>query len=227
MKLIKIITFFLTLIISLNGVAQESEPTPGFTPKSTSKAVMLSVLLPGLGQAYAGKTGRMYPYLGVEAATWTVYGIYRHYGNLREDDYQLFASTHAGIDPHGKDSDYYNHLEDYMSSEDYNEDALRESRLTMYSEPPTLYGDEDAWQWDSETSQEKYQDLKHDSWLAHKKATYTLGFAVLNRIVSAIDAARQVKIYNQTGEKSAWNIRFTPITKWDNYGGYVVFNYKR
>jgi hypothetical protein len=65
-------------------------------PKSPTKAFLLSALLPGMGELYAG-SNRGYIFLGIEAASWITFASYRASGNDKEDEMYAYADRNFSI----------------------------------------------------------------------------------------------------------------------------------
>jgi hypothetical protein len=156
---------------------------------SKTKAVLLTLLAPGAGHFYIGEKGRGEVFLGAEAAAWVGFFAFRTYAGWRKDDYIRQAEEHAGIDPEGKDDDFYGQLSFYDSREDYN------TAGRIYNPGDPYYPDtrEYYWFWDSEASREKFRDIRNSSQATYRKASFMIGVAVLNRIVAAIDIYRLVR----------------------------------
>ncbi|KPJ48482.1 hypothetical protein AMJ40_07420 [candidate division TA06 bacterium DG_26] len=182
--------------------------TPSVTmeqPKSPIKGVMLSGLVPGAGEFYANSPGRAKLFLASESVIWGAYLGFTYYGRRVRDDYRLFASSRAGSDLDTHSEDYYNALEEYYSSEDYNADVLREARslypgdserqLAYYRE--NGYFGEQAWIWDDEPAWQRYRELRVKSRDAFQRALYMTGLAVLNRGLSMIDSFYLVRNLNK------------------------------
>jgi hypothetical protein len=66
--------------------------------KSPKKAFFLSLLLPGLGEFYAGNNLRAGIFMGVEAASWSAWSIYRGKGNDKRDEYIAYQAEHWSFD---------------------------------------------------------------------------------------------------------------------------------
>jgi len=62
-------------------------------PKSSRKAFFLSLLVPGLGEAYVGSK-RSLVFLGIEAASWWIYFTNNREGNDIESDYEQWAGKY-------------------------------------------------------------------------------------------------------------------------------------
>ncbi len=160
--------------------------------KSTNLGFLLSFLLPGSGQAYAQSKGRSAVFLGVEAAVWAGFFGLREYGGWLQDDYKLYAAEHAGVTLGGKDNEFFRSLAFYDSRDEYNRYQLWGER-----EKAQLYGDDCYWEWENPQARKKFKSIRDRSKTAYQKAIYMLGLALLNRVVSSIDAVRQVRNYNK------------------------------
>lgn len=160
--------------------------------KSTNLGFLLSFLLPGSGQAYAQSQERSAIFLGVEAAVWAGFFGLRGYGGWLKDDYKIYAAEHAGVTLGGKDDEFFRSLAFYESREEYNRYQLWEDR-----EKAELYGKDYYWEWESSQARKRYKSIRDRSETAYQRAIYTLGLALLNRVVSSIDAVRQVRNYNK------------------------------
>lgn len=158
-------------------------------PKSKTKAIFLSLLLPGAGHLYLGERGRGEVFMGGEAVSWAGFLAFRIYGSWKKNDYMRFAEDHAGIDPTGKDEEFYKNLTFYDSREDYNRSGrIIDPSGAYYPNSRTYY-----WQWDSDSSRDRYRDMRNTSKAAFRNATFMIGVAVVNRIVAGIDAFRLAK----------------------------------
>ncbi len=171
---------------------------------SVRKAVFLSLLLPGAGEFYAGDMKSAKSLLGTEALIWTAHLGLREHGRWLREDYRAFARIHAGIDPRGKPDSYFDDIKFYTSSCRYNELAFREDGPEARFYPPN------AWEWNSEGSRQRYRSLRNNSLLSYRCAGYMIGAAVVNRIISAINAARIVrKSKRQVGEVNRGDLQFS------------------
>ncbi len=165
---------------------------------SRTRAVLLTMLVPGAGHFYLGQKGRGEVFMGAEAFAWAGFFAFRIYGSWRKDDYIRYAQDHAGIDPSGKDDDFYGRLSFYDSREEYNTVGR------LYNPGDPYYPDIAAyyWHWDSETSREYYRDIRNSSQSSYRKATFMIGVAIANRIIAAIDVFRLAAKMNRQPEYS-------------------------
>jgi hypothetical protein len=172
--------------------------------KSVPKAFLLSLLLPGTGQFYAQAPGRGALFVGTETAVLSTYLGFRLYSDWKEEDYQLYAAAHAGVDPHGKSANYYEDISLYLNMEEYNRQQLHD-----YREDAQLYSESDFWEWDDDRSRREFDSLLRASSNARDNAVIMTGLGLLNHILSAVDAARTARSYNQQQASVSGAVRVT------------------
>ena len=169
-------------------VAQEDIATPQMKRHSPSqaKAFFLSFILPGAGEYYMGSRKMAKIFLGTEVFLWATYFSFRTYGNWKKTDYMQYAAAHAGVNPDGKDHQYFVDVENYRSIRHYNEAKLRQRNVEA------LYPENEAysWQWDSDESREKFEKLRIASDSAYNRSKFVIAGIILNHIISGIDAIR-------------------------------------
>ncbi len=184
-----------------------SEETVGY--KSSSRAALYSLLLPGLGEIYVGDSRtRAAGFLAAEAGIWSTFILFRQLGAWKKDDYIEVAVVYAGIDPSGKDDVFYDMIGFYDSRDKYNKvSRVYTRRNPFYPETP-----EWDWQWSNSVVQEEYRDIKNESKSAYRNANFALGVAALNRAVSMIFAWRSARAHNRNvaDEFSGLNLKFLP-----------------
>lgn len=162
-------------------------------------AALRSLLIPGWGQLATGHKTQAAIFGSLELGTWASYVTFQRQGALRRDSYFMTARLFANIDLKDKDESYRKLVGQYRSSEVYNQYVvLREA--TFFYEDPTerqqyidsrSISDANAWSWgDSFDEFQRYRAERRASEQAFKNGQYALGFAIINRLVSAIAAAR-------------------------------------
>jgi hypothetical protein len=154
-----------------------------------SKNVLLSLILPGLGEWVAGEKGRAKIFMSLELGLWISYFGIREYANVLERNYLTYAAVHAGVDTRGKTKQYWIDIGNANNIYDFNERRRIDRNLeATYPETEKYF-----WQWDSEGNRIEYSDLrdKQDNW--KQIGTFMIGGMILNRIVSAIDIIRLVR----------------------------------
>lgn len=181
------------------------------SPKSEALAFGLSLLVPGAGQAYQGRWRSALAFIGVEAASWTGWYIWREEGKEKEREYKNFADEHWNLDrfqawrdnyrarydttwwthvlPKKKDQEYYEMIGKYdqfaAGWEDYPKEWL--------DNPP-----EDNRGYEG-TLRARYEDMRDESNRYLKRAGYMMGLVLVNRVVSAIFSLKGVEEKAQVG----------------------------
>jgi len=192
---------FAGVVIAVALMASAVQGGEGLQSKSMGKALLMSLVLPGAGQEYVGSHKRARSMLAAEGAIWTTYALFTVQGNNREDKYQEMAGLFAGVSGERSDS-YYQAIGFYPTNYEYNIDVKREARY-IYPYDPALqdqyvldngYFGNDGWEWDSVEQQLDYRETRTSSKESHRRATLTVGFAVLNRMVSMIDVYLTFKL---------------------------------
>jgi len=191
-------------LIILNGqkLEQNRQINPSFEDefqkpsgrKSTTKAMFLSLLLPGAGELYAENANGSRIFLGLEGSIWAGFFAFRTYGSWKKTDYKGYAALHAGVNLDSKTDDYFENITYYDTRDQYNQFA----RL-YHGADATIYPENDFWNWnwDSQDSKGRFRDLRNQSKTAYRRALFMVGLAAVNRIVSVLDAARSVKKFNR------------------------------
>ena len=148
------------------------------------KAVLLSFLLPGLGEKSIGSHTSAKIFHSSETALWLSLIWNTKVKNWKKEDFEVFASANAGVDTNGKDDLYFSNIGGYNSIDDFNA-ARRRSR-----DPSSVYNSEEYnWSWSTNEARLKYKELRFDSERAQLNIEYTIGFLILNRIISVINTS--------------------------------------
>jgi len=162
--------------------------------KSPSRAILYSLLLPGLGEIYVGDSRtKATIFLAAEAGIWSSFVAFRLQGGWKKDDYKEFAVVNAGIDPEGKNDFFWDIIGFHASRQDYNKLSRVYTRTNPYY-PDTPEWD---WQWSSSEDQREYRDIKNDSKSSYRRANFALGAAAVNRLISMFYAWRSAKGHNR------------------------------
>lgn len=180
------------LVSSQNTSVYESD----LKSSSGIKAFLLSFVLPGVGEYYAGSKKMAKIFFSSEILLWTTYFSFRTYGNWKKGDYQNLAVSRAGVNLSGKDHSYFVNIENFNSIREYNEAKLQQRQFDeVYPETPYY-----QWQWDSETSRHQFEKLRISSDTAYHRSLFVIGGIVINHIVSGINALRLVRKNRQENE---------------------------
>jgi hypothetical protein len=114
------------------------------------------------------------------------------YGNQLRDDSRAFAVSRAGVDPSGKDDQYFVDVGNFLSLHDYNEKQLRDRELENVYDPTAGYD----WQWDSDASRATYRDERISSETMYNNKKFVVAAILVNHVASAINAVRSAISYN-------------------------------
>ena len=190
--------------------------------KSPKTAFLLSLLVPGLGEFYAGTKMRAAGFMGAEAFTWLAYSSWRGKGNDIKAEFRVFA------DQNWNEARYrawqaYNASQ--LESQQYFETETLPSKsqdIQQYYELIGKYA-QFVYGWDDVTSafttdnmsvqsnlRQQYETRRNDSNKYLKRASVVTGLAVLNRIASAIHASAYTRSLQKQNEPSIW-IDITPV----------------
>ena len=192
---------------------------------SRLRAIGASLLLPGLGQMAHGHSGRARAFLTAEAAIWTGFIVSEIEGRVRKDRYVDYAETFAGVpEADGRPDWFYRNLGNYADFETYRDDIARSARA--------IYGDDlaareayvaenlrgvPAWEWESQDRRREFREQRKASRNAYRRAGLFVGAALLNRLVSALDAAWLSGRNRSAEHADARTIFYQP----DEKGGYL------
>ncbi|NNE42666.1 MAG: hypothetical protein HKN12_00530 [Gemmatimonadetes bacterium] len=182
----------------------QAEPSVGDGRKSLLTAVMASAVLPGLGERYLGSS-RANVFHASEALIWASFAGFRIQGDLRRDRYEEFATTNAGA-PGDGDTDYYEHIGLWLSLEEWHDIVRRDARLRFpddnaaqadFFENNKRYDEGEAWDWSQDETRVRYRQLRSKSERSFRNARLAAGAAVVNRLVSMMDALALARAHNR------------------------------
>lgn len=162
--------------------------------KSVFLAIVSSLVIPGLGELYAGsfQTSGKYNMMA-EGGLWLTYAGFRLHGNWLRQDARLLAVGHAGTDFSGKDDQFDVNIGNFTSMDEYNQTKLRNREYDL------VYSDSRYnWQWDSDVNRARFKDLRLSSDKAYNNAKFVIAAVVINRVISAFSAGRAAAAYNRS-----------------------------
>jgi len=178
-------------IVSGNPVPEE---------KSVSSAFFLSLLLPGLGEAYVGETGYTKVFMSIEAVGWGMFIATDLQVSSRKQDYENFAVQHAGVISSGKDDQYWIDIGKYDNIWEFNEQRRRDRDIdAIYPETSANY-----WRWDQYANRLKYDEYRIGASQIEERKTFIVGGIILNHLVSAINALRLARAHNREVGQLSW-----------------------
>jgi len=187
-----------------NELHQPNSPANNFNKKSAGLAILYSMLLPGMGELYAGdySTGKYFTI--ADGIIWGTFAGMTIHGNNKEDDFRAFAKSFGGVKLNGKDDEYFANIGIYENIEDYN----TEKELNRDFDEVYLV-DTHFWSWDGNSQRKSYRNLWTSSENAKNNVRFAVGALILNRIASAIFAVRAVSAHNKKeSSKLSWNLNF-------------------
>jgi hypothetical protein len=199
--------------------------------KSVKKAFFLSLAVPGAGEYYVGQKKYTRGFLAAEAVIWSLALFSRCQGAMWKDDYIAFAAAEAGANPSRKDDLYYQNIYEWPNSDWYNEYQWAEAR-DLYPDDPDaqaayvadkLYSGADAWEWQSAEEWDRFRNLRVKSESAYRRVTYAAGTALLNHMLSAVNAARLAKSHNnRLAKRKRITMDFNLLPTWDRGLAFTV-----
>ena len=164
-----------------------------YEKKSVLKAVVLSLLVPGMGELYADRfdAGR---YMVIsESGLWITYAGFRLYGGYLRDDARDFANVHAQINPIGKGDQFYIDIGNFRDVFEHNEKQLRDREVQKLYDPDGGF----LWRWDDDASRLRYRDLRVSSDEVFNNSRFVIAAVIVNHLVSALNAARITIAHNR------------------------------
>jgi hypothetical protein len=174
----------------------------GSQKKKVGLAILYSLLLPGMGELYAGDYSSGKYFTITDALLWGTYIGFYSYGNMRKSDYKSYAATYGGVNNNGKDDAYYTIIGNYQSIQQYNnEKALERNFNEMYNV------DQYYWNWQNDNQRSAYKDMWTSSESAYNDLKFVAGALILNRVISMINAVRLVSAYNRgQNDELSWQV---------------------
>jgi hypothetical protein len=184
---------------------QDTE-APVDEPLSPSKAVLWSLLLPGLGDWKMGHRDRATVFFGIEGIIWASFVSFEIQGRDLEDQYQSLAVLFAGVTTTDHSDDFYATIRDYDNSDEYEADIKNDGRVELLNSlgedaldqigsgyldqyfTDNRVADYEPWLWASTDRRLQYSEYRSASKTAYRRADYMIAAAAANRVVSAIFA---------------------------------------
>ena len=172
-------------------------------PKSPGRALLFSVLIPGTGEIYAKSYWRGGLFLALETTIWVMYSRFVQEGNDIEAEFEAYA------DEHWNRENYETWIEQHPEINQTH--GLPETKTQQYFEMIGKYDqfyagwdDSDNYVYHQEPSPNRvyYMGRRADSNDEFEKATLMASVAIVNHIVSGIDAVLAAKGYNRKHDGS-------------------------
>jgi hypothetical protein len=177
--------------------------------KSVGLGVIYSLLLPGMGELYADAYDIGKYFTIADGVLWGTFIGMNVYANWKENDYKSYAESRAGISNENKDENYYATISAYSDIESYNNEKALERNFEEMYDPDNYF-----WKWSTEAERESYRDMWTSSEQTKNDIRFIVGGLILNRVASAINAARLVTSYNnRLKEDLSWNFSVGFVNK--------------
>lgn len=173
----------------------QDEAATAAVPLSPGKAVLYSLLLPGLGDWKLGNKNRATVFFAIEGLIWVSFATFQVQGGNYEEEYEDLAVRFAGVAGTDHSDEFYATIRDYDSSDEYEADIKNEGRdYDTGSEALDQYfienrvDDYQPWLWASHERRLQYSETRSASKTAYRRADYMIAAAAANRVVSAVFA---------------------------------------
>ena len=195
----------------------EPEPTKPNVVLSAERARVLlrSLTIPGWGQITTGHPKAAAVFAIVEASVWTSYTAFSIQNRLRRQAYFRTAKVQGGIDLKSRDEEFQRIVGSYLSSDEYNQLVVARDAANLYYSDPVAFQayitehslkGADLWTWPDDEALLRYRSQRKDSQRAQLRANAALAMAVVNRLLSAIHAAR----LHDTTTSQTWELQTQP-----------------
>lgn len=159
--------------------------------------IIASAIMPGWGELILHRKNEARTFFILEGSLWLSYYTFNHFGHKLEKSSRIYAFEHAGANPLRDDQEYFDNIEDYISSDIYNLFVERDAS-TYYPDDPVKqkeyihkygYFGDDQWAWDTLTSQTTYWQKRKSARENLRRASFMTGFMLINRFVSILNVA--------------------------------------
>ncbi|NQT65803.1 MAG: hypothetical protein HQ554_06455 [FCB group bacterium] len=219
-------TILILLLISLSLTLAGKEV-------SVKKAMLYSLVVPGMGEMYTQNYSKGAMFLAAETAIIFSYFRLQSERDWAINSYKQFAFSVVGV-PKDMDDDYYQLIQNYMSSEEYNDDIIRDARnyFLIYLTDPEGYEayletylipEENSWHWDNNNEWSEYINLRLKKQDYEIYSNFAFAAAILNRIVSVIDSAMEAKRLNRSGQYLG---KLSIQPDWNKIGMKINYEYR-
>ena len=217
----KIITM-LAIFLMMGGLFAESE-------KSRLKAVAMSAVFPGTGQAYLGNSTKASIFMATDIMIVGSLIRFNKERDLAIDNYKTVANVKASLRKDAPEN-MYSLINRFRSSDEYNnylahdlQNALISGQITQeqqmeYYEMYKIQ-ESDQWKWELDSSLNEYRRLRREKQSFELYGNLTLGAIFLNRIISVLD----VTIFSNKLNKDN---QLYSMPDFDRKGITLIYEYK-
>ena len=170
--------------------------------KNPALAILYSMLLPGMGELYAGDYSSGKYFTIADGVLWGAFAGFEIYGKWKENGYKSFAESKGGVNLNGKEAEYFANIGIYQNIDDYNAAMELNRDFDMTYKTAAYY-----WKWSDNEQRKQYRDLWSSSESAYTNVRFVVGALILNRLISAVNAVRLVSAYNKNlSQEVSWNV---------------------
>ena len=187
------------------GVAAARGSSDAPDRKATGLAAIYSLVVPGMGELYAGDFSSGKYFLMSEGLLWLTYAAFEVYGNSVRDDARVFAVANAGVNPAGKNDQFYVDVGNFMNVAEYNDKKLRDRSPSLVYDPAAGY----SWQWNSDAQRQTFRDLRVHSENMFNNKKFVAAAILINHVASAINAARAAIAHNSAASDLLGDLSFS------------------
>jgi len=170
---------------------EDNDSSP--SQKSVLLAAVASLIVPGLGEWYAGSFESGKYQLIAEGGLWLSYAGFRMHANWIQQNAQTFAVQHAGASFGNKDDQYAVNIGNFLSTEEYNQAKLRNREDDL-----VYVANQYQWQWDSDANRSQFKDMRIRSATIRNNSNFIIGAIVVNHVLSAFFAGKKAAAYNRS-----------------------------
>jgi hypothetical protein len=171
--------------------------------RSPVLAALISLIVPGLGEAYANRFESGRYLVASEVLLWGGYAGLTQYASNFQDDMENFAVANAGASKANKgDQNYFAHVGQFQSSDIFNEEQLREGLANQ------LVPNGQGWSWAAKSDQLHFNDLRTKVQTLDNDRQFMLAAIIVNHLVSAIDAYIVARNFNRSQTAPQTGMRF-------------------
>jgi len=160
--------------------------------KNPGLAILYSLLLPGMGELYAGNYQSGKYFTMADGVIWGVLAGFNIYGDWQEENYRAFAKSNANVDLTGKTSEFFANIGSHLSVDDFNRIQELNRDFEKVYNTTSHY-----WKWLSNDQRREYRNMWSSSEQAYNNVRFAVGALLLNRLISAINAVRLVTAFNK------------------------------
>ncbi len=189
--------------------------------KSAGLGILYSLLLPGMGELYAeGYSSGKY-FTIADGVLWGTFIGMNVYSNWQKENYKTYASSHGSVVNDGKDDKYYATISSYQNIEEYNNEKALERNFDEMLDEEKYF-----WKWETTEERRTFRSMWSSSEQTSNDVRFVAGALILNRVASAINAARLVAAYNKSLEKDdlSWNFS-VGMENYKNLPTSLTFNF--